>query len=289
MSCESRSCLHVHVSLERAEEVSYRLWDLGANGVEQRDATTMTTSQTGQALLIAGYDSAELRDRAAAALAGEGADELLIEPVEVVDDGWSTGWRKYFKPVVLGRLQVIAPWMDPPRADRETIVIDPGMAFGTGGHATTRLVLSLLEQSAAESGMPTRVLDVGTGSGVLAIAAVKLGAREALGVDIEMESVEATVENARVNGVGDRVRAELGGAEVARGAWPLVLANIQLAVFQKCAADISERVDPQGEAFLSGLLADQIDVCLELFPGFEVTKTLIEDGWAALALRRALR
>lgn len=281
--------MYVHVSLERAEEVSYRLWELGADGVEQRDATTMTASEPGRALLIAGYGSTQVRDRAASVLTKEAADGMLIEAVEVIDDGWSTGWRKYFQPVVLDRLQVITPWMDPPRADRESIVIDPGMAFGTGGHATTRLILRLLEDKAARSGLPSRVLDVGTGSGVLAIAAAKLGAKEVLGVDIEQESVEATGDNARVNGVSANIRAELGGAESVQGVWPLVLANIQLAVFLQCAPDIALRVEPGGEAFLSGLLVEQVDACSALFPGFEVTQTRTEDGWAALSLRRAPR
>ena len=207
--------------------------------------------------------------------------------MDVTDDGWSSGWRSFFKPVELSRLLIVTPWMRVPEQDRATIVIDPGLAFGTGGHATTRLVLGLLERRAIERGLPAEVLDVGAGSGVLAIAAIKLGAESALAIDNDPAAVIATVQNATANGVAGAVEARLGTAAEVAGAFPLVLANIELAAFMECAAAIAVLVAPEGEVYLSGLLEGQVDAGAALFPGFERISSAVEEGWAALVLRRA--
>jgi ribosomal protein L11 methyltransferase len=277
-------CLLAFVRPERAEEMSFALVDLEATAVEERDDGTMTGSaRAGAVQLIAGFGDRTARDRAQDALLAMG---LEAAAADVVDDGWSSGWQAFFQPVVLDRLQIVAPWMEPPRRDRETIVIDPGLAFGTGGHATTRLVVRLLERRAAKAAMPDAVLDVGVGSGVLSIAAVELGAGRALGVDIDPESIEATRTNAAANGVGESIEARLGSAADVDGEWPLVLANIELGAFLSCATDIAARVAPGGELLVSGLLEEQADACAALFPGFEIAARVVEDGWAALSMRR---
>ena len=108
------------------------------------------------------------------------------------------------------------------------MVIDPGQAFGTGGHESTKLVLQMLERRSARHGLPSGVLDVGTGSGILAIAARMLGAKEVLGIDIEDESIEAFENNARRNRIRAGLSCRLGSAADVTGTWPLVLANLQL-------------------------------------------------------------
>jgi ribosomal protein L11 methyltransferase len=267
------------------DELSWRLHGLGASGIEVRDDRTMTAGEGAGALLLAGFADAASRDSALAALAGA-PGVGTARAVEVADDGWSTRWREFFRPVVLERLQVVTPWMTPPRPDLPAVVIDPGQAFGTGGHPTTRLILAMLEQRAARGGLPGRVLDVGTGSGVLAIAAVLLGAGEALGIDIDGEAVAAARENAAANGVAGRVRC-LGSAVRDLGeTWPLVLANIELPVFRELAPAISARVAAGGELLVSGLLEEQAEAGLALFPGFEHGQRPVLDGWTALALRR---
>lgn len=278
-------CLFAFARAERAEEIAALLPGWGALALEERDAGTMTgPGRDGVVELIAGFPDAASRDRARDGLAARGVEAIAAD---VADDGWSSGWRAFFRPVVLERLQIVAPWMEPPRPDLPAIAIDPGLAFGTGGHATTRLVVRLLERRAAGGGLPASVLDVGVGSGVLSIAAVKLGAARALGVDVEPEAVAAALENAAANGVADAVEARVGGPGEVDGEWPLVLANIELRAFLACAPAIAARVAPGGELFVSGLLEEQVEEGEALFPGFARTALLVEDGWAALALGRA--
>jgi len=286
MALTASPCLSVLVPREGAEEAAERLVDLGATAIEERDGTTMTGAGADDAAcLIAGFAEPSVRDRAALALAQDGVEAI---PMDVTDDGWSSGWRAFFEPVVLSKLLIVTPWMRVPAGDRATIVIDPGLAFGTGGHATTRLVLALLERRAIDRGLPALVLDVGSGSGVLAIAAVKLGAAHTLAIDIDPLAVIATAENAAANGVAEAVEARRGTAADVSGAFfPLVVANIELAAFQVCAAAIAALVAPGGELFLSGLLEGQADACAALFPGLERIGSTAEDGWAALVLRRA--
>ena len=278
-------CLAVIADEHNAEDLPWTLQDLGAVSVESRDESTMTAEQMGKVLMIAGFSDAETRNEAAHSLS-KNSNGIKVSIKDVKDDGWSTAWRDFFKPVVFDTLQIITPWMKPPRDDRKTIVLDPGQAFGTGGHATTKLLVSMLERRASAGTLPQRVLDVGIGSGVLSIAAVKLGVNEALGVDIDEESIVATVDNAEVNGVGDKIKALLGTAHSLDGQWPLVLANIELSVFLKHAVDIAPLVELGGELLVSGLLKDQVTRCTKLWPGFEVKETDTLDDWASIALRR---
>jgi ribosomal protein L11 methyltransferase len=285
MTTAASPCLSVLVSADAAEIALERLFVAGATAVEERDGTTMTgAGGTDATCLVAGFADPAARDAAALALARDGVEAI---PIDVMDDGWSAGWRAFFRPVELARLRIATPWMRVPDDGRSNIVIDPGLAFGTGGHATTRLVLRLLERRAAARGLPEAVLDVGSGSGVLAIAAVKLGAARAVAIDIDPESVAATAANAAANGAGAAVEARLGTAGAIPGEFPLVLANIELRAFAECAAEIAGRVVPGGELYVSGLLDDQVEACVALFPGFARDALLSEDGWAAVSLRRA--
>jgi len=279
------ACLRVTAAEDRADELCWCLERARATSIETRDASTMTAEQAGRILLLAGFSDARSRDEARATVAGRaGATEVAA--VDVGDDGWSIGWREFHRPVVLERLEVLTPWMEPSAGARTAIVIDPGRAFGTGGHATTGLVLEMLERRSA-TGRLDQVLDVGTGSGVLAIAAIKLGARGARAIDNDPEAVEAARENARRNGVDGVVEISKSEPSDLRGEHRLVLANIDLPVFRRCAADISELVATEGEVLISGLLEEQVDDCLGLWPGYEVVERCDRGEWSALALRKA--
>jgi ribosomal protein L11 methyltransferase len=188
--------------------------------------------------------------------------------------------------VILDTLQIVTPWMDVPREGRTAIVIDPGQAFGTGGHATTRLILKMIEKRARRGGLPETLLDVGTGSGVLAIAAMKLGAREVLGIDVEEEAVDAATENADRNGIHSGFTTRVCTAGALAGRWPLVLANLQLDVFLTAATEIAERVETDGEILVSGILTGQEETCIRLWPGFERVERAEDGEWVALAMRR---
>ncbi len=159
---------------------------------------------------------------------------ITISTIENID--WNAEWEKTIRPIRVGRRIVIAPsWnMYTPQPEDLVLTIDPRMSFGTGYHESTRLILRLLENTVKPG---DRVLDIGTGTGVLAIAALKLGARAAVGVDIDEWSEMNARENARVNGVADRFTILKGTlADVPPGKFDLVVANIQRIVLVPIAA-----------------------------------------------------
>ena len=211
--------------------------------------------------------------------------DALVEVVtsEVADD-WSERWRDFHQPIeIAGRLHVRAPWHPAPPDGILDVVIDPGQAFGTGAHDTTRLCLELL--CAISAGGP--LVDVGCGSGVLAIAAAKLGFGPVLGVDHERESVAATQDNAAANGVVvEALRHDLVHDGPAPGA-PLVLANLLRPLLLRVARDGFDGDQPD-TLIASGLLRDEADEVAAAFVGFGLREhRRLEGGdWAALLLRR---
>jgi ribosomal protein L11 methyltransferase len=264
--------LAVRVRREDAELVLAELLELAPSGVEE--------AEVGEGVLeYAVYGSAgelpELPDLRAAA----GKALVEVATSELPDD-WSERWKRFHRPVLIGGsesvpgLHVRPPWEPPSdRAGVEEVVIDPGQAFGTGAHASTRMCLELLLELA--SGFPAGgghrrgpLLDVGTGSGVLAIAAARLGFAPVLGLDHERESVEAARENAAVNGVDVEVRSfdlrrerlpTLGGV-----AAPVVLANL----LRPLLLDLSRSIESApAELILGGLLTEEVDEVVEAFGG----------------------
>src|SRR5215216_102116 len=168
----------------------------------------------------------------------------------VADQNWMEAWKQHYKPILIGERLVILPaWMDSPDLNRLAIKIDPGMAFGTGTHPTTQLCLELIEKEFV-SRHPSHIIDVGCGSGILSIAAIKLGAKQALGVDIDAGSVKNSRENADANEVGDEFILGVGSVEEIRigqfafNKAPLVVANILAPVivrlFDTGLADLIE-------------------------------------------------
>lgn len=285
---DERRLLKVTCAPHHADLIADVLMEAGSEGVEERDATTMTASLESKTEIIAGFDTIEDRTAAAAAVAALSIppSEIRIEELEAVEDDWRIKWREFFQPQVLSILQIITPWMSAPRTDRIPIVIDPGQAFGTGGHATTRLILEMMEQRFHGAALPTRAADIGSGSGILAIAARKLGILEVTGVDIEEEAVAAFFENAERNGVKDGMDCRLGTVDKLDGTWPLVLANIQIDVFRLIARDLAAIISKDGEVLISGILLEQVDECIGLWPGFRVIEQRQDGEWAALALKR---
>ena len=185
---------------ETSEAVTNRLWELGAVGVVEEDAAGAATLR---AFFPPGTDAAAraatLREYLGelVALAVPGA-QARVEVAPLPDEPWADAWRAHFRPVPVGRrLLVCPPWELPSRSEERTvIVIEPGRAFGTGGHGSTRSCLGLLERVLA-SGRVARAVDVGCGSGILAIAAAALGVPRVEAIDLDPDAVAATDENAR--------------------------------------------------------------------------------------------
>lgn len=204
-------------------------------------------------------------------------------PIPAVD--WNATFRLHHRPVTIGRRLLVAPPWDVPAApDREVLVIEPGMAFGTGQHATTRACLEEIEAAVDETAVATG-LDVGTGSGLLAAAMARLGVPHVVAVDND----PAVLDLARVNLALNRasqVRVVGGTAGSVRGPFDLVVANLLLDVIVGDAAALAAQVAPGGRLILSGLLATQVEAAAAAFPGWTVTASRGDDPWRALRLAR---
>jgi len=208
----------------------------------------------------------------------------MIQPVpapvyrQIRDQNWMEAWKQHYKPIPVGERLIIVPvWLDSPEPERIPIKIDPGMAFGTGTHPTTQLSLALMETAikdapegnGPEAGkvlglQPLKVIDVGCGSGILSIAALKLGAKTALGVDIDIESVRNSRTNADQNGIGEEFIIGQGSvSEVLEGKFPLksaplVVANILAPIIlQLFDAGLADLLESGGKLILSGILQEQ--------------------------------
>lgn len=264
-------------------------------GVEIRDAQTIIQAGSGRAVLVAQctpeMEAEVLAEIEAAAArmkeAGVSVDPLSVRRREAHEDEWRDVWKQYFRATRVGRTFLIRPSWDLKAAvegDR-VIDLDPGRAFGTGGHATTRLVIALAEEIAERR--VEAFLDLGCGSGILSIAAVRLWpSAHGLAVDIDPESVATTDENLALNKV-TTVATRVGSIDGVSGASDLVLANIEAGVLGALAADFPARVAAGGTVILSGILVDQADDVVRAFvaAGFALEARRDEDEWAALRLR----
>jgi ribosomal protein L11 methyltransferase len=215
------------------------------------------------------------------------------ELASVSTEDWSTSWKVNFKPLRIGRRLLIVPsWEEPqPQADDIVLRLDPGMAFGTGGHETTRLCLELLEQILEN--IPTMVspavLDLGTGSGILAMAAVQLGAGRVCAVDIDPLAIEVACENLAINGLQDQVECSTTPLESLEGCFDVILANILAEELVRLAPHLNERLAPGGSLVLSGILTEKEQLVRSGFSdqSLEYQQTLRQGEWVAIHYRKA--
>lgn len=203
------------------------------------------------------------------------------------EEDWANNWKKYYHAQRIGRRLVVVPsWEEFEHGEEDVVMrLDPGMAFGTGTHDTTRLCLELLEDCV---GPDTRVLDVGTGSGILSVGAVLMGAPSALGVDIDPVAVKAARENAVLNGVSDKtefVRGDL--TDKVHGAFEIVTANIVADVIIRLLSTVKSYFVKGGVLIVSGIIdtrADEVENACNA-AGFAVERRLEQGGWVAMQLR----
>lgn len=199
------------------------------------------------------------------------------------DQNWNEAWEKTIRPIrVTDRIVIRPTWHSYDATPGEIVLtIDPKMSFGTGYHESTRLVLRLLEKHIRPG---ARVLDVGTGTGVLAIAAIKLGASSAVGVDVDEWSYTNALENARLNAVEDRITIQAGHlSDAPSGMFDMILANIQWNVIAPLLGEMDHRLSPGGSLILSGLLlADREDICSAVDAAhLTIIEEMVENEWIA--------
>jgi ribosomal protein L11 methyltransferase len=211
--------------------------------------------------------------------------EKNIEGME--EENWADSWKKYFKPIKLGRVTIVPAWENYECAENEVIIkIDPGMAFGTGTHETTRLVMKIM-QDVVRGG--ERVLDVGCGSGILAITASKLGAKSCNAYDIDPVAVKVAAENAEMNNMSDKVSFIKGDlCDKIDGKFDIVCANIVADVIIMLTEGIDNFMKDDALFICSGIIdirANDVVNALEK-NGFEIIKTCTKDNWCAYVTRK---
>jgi ribosomal protein L11 methyltransferase len=204
---------------------------------------------------------------------------------KVADQDWERAWLDQFQPMRFGTRTFIVPWNhdlpeDARGADAAVVRLDPGLAFGSGTHPTTALCLRWLDALAADGALAqARVLDFGCGSGILALAALKLGAAAAVGVDNDPQALLATHDNAKRNAVGARLAVSLP-ADAPVATYPVVVANILASALDALAPTLAERVAPGGRIALSGILHGQEPELLQRYaPWFEQLRTEQDGDW----------
>lgn len=203
-----------------------------------------------------------------------------------VEEDWINNWKKYFKPIPVGEKLLIRPlWEDEYDAQGRTVLhLEPGLAFGTGTHETTRLCLELLERYVTPG---IDFLDMGCGSGILSVAALLLGAKSAVGVDIDPLAVKTAVENAATNGVAERFTGICGNlAEKVTGKFQVVAANIVADIVIELSKDAPRFLTKDSTYIVSGIIdTREEDVLAAIAPTFQVIERREEKGWVAMALK----
>src|SRR5919109_4970518 len=244
----------------------------GVKYTDEEDAGTPTGPITVRAYLEMNEHIEETRQKLEESLYYLGRIQPLpaTSYKQIADQNWMEAWKQHYKPILIGERLVIVPaWMDSPNPDRIAIKIDPGMAFGTGTHPTTQLCLELMEKEFVTC-HPSRVIDIGCGSGILSIAALNLGAKSALGVDIDAGSIRNARENANANHVRDEFILGVGSVqEILDGKFafrraPLVVANILAPVIIRLFdAGLAELREKDGVIILSGILQEQAQAVIQ--------------------------
>lgn len=296
----------VTTTAEHSEFVSDAFWSLGASGVSISDPgdleevlngaanwdyvdPSITTSD--DAVRVTGYIESENSEETVTKLKdmlyltlGSDAEEMRIEVKDVEEADWENDWKNYFEPVEAGRFVVLPEWLESAGYNgMQVIRINPATAFGTGAHESTQLCLRLMSELDFEN---KRVLDVGTGSGILAIAAVKAGAKEVYATDIDPEAVRAVYENAELNGIGRGITAacvDLAGDLEIRA--DIVTANLTADILARLSAGVRAHLVRGGILVCSGIIDPRKDEVVVLYErlGFRKAREAALGEWWGVA------
>ena len=271
------------VPLAMAETAAWLIAEEFDHPVETRDAVTMSDSGQSEAEVVVAFDRQPddgTPNRIKEILEVIGLTDIPIETRSSTDDSWRHGWRAFFRGrKISDRIWIGPPWE--PKADTPvSIHIEPGLAFGTGTHETTRGCLLMLDKILGDR-PPLEVLDVGCGSGVLAIAAAQCG-HEVLGVDNDKDALPNARHNVALNDVEDRIRLSHDTAGSVSGSFPVVVANILAPILVSEAPAISARCD--GDLILSGLLEKQVPDVLQAYSDWTMKAKSTCGEWQILHL-----
>ncbi|HEY6399791.1 MAG TPA: 50S ribosomal protein L11 methyltransferase [Blastocatellia bacterium] len=284
----------VEVEIARVGETAAttQLWAFNTTGVEISEDANNPDFITLRAYFNSAPDAENLRRQILRNLKLMDLPEFALRGIRnltVADQDWLAEWKKGYEPIAIGQSLLVCPsWrLDQARnTDRIVIEIDPGMAFGTGTHETTRGCLEMLEKYWKGASL----LDVGTGTGILAIAAIKLrpGSR-VVGFDVDPEAVEVALENAAINGVADEIEIEVNKlGSYHNQEFDVVLANLTADVIIPLAPEFPQVLKPQGVLIVSGVLREQTDDVRAALQSdnFSVTEMKPDGEWVTMALRK---
>lgn len=277
------------------EAVTDLLGVLSGSGVEQAPIQDGTSTVTGFFQL----DQKKSRQQLLSELQQATADLFHLygltppEPVWTTldDEDWATSWQQFFKPFAIIPGLVIKPSWEgyTPGPDEQVIEMDPGMAFGTGQHASTRLALAFIHDS-FQNNPPRTVLDVGTGTGILAMAAVLFGAEEAVAIDNDPEAVQVAIDNISNNNLQQTIKTSATDLTEIAGSFDLICANIVHDVLVAMAPALAQRLVPGGRLVLAGILRGaQEENIIKVYQELDITllRAAHEDEWASLLLAAA--
>lgn len=287
------SWLQVRLAIQPSQAAQWEdsLFELGAISVSFMDAedqpiyepdlgTTPLWTHTHLLALFEGDVDPQVLQQHLQLLGGSQTPELQMEKIN--DQDWERNWMVNFQPMKFGqRLWIIPSWHTPPEPDAVNVILDPGLAFGTGTHATTALCLEWL------SGQPINdcnVLDFGCGSGILAIAAKLLGATQVTCTDIDSQALEATRENANRNGIAEQDLLVYLPEDMPQQQFDVVLANILAGPLVELAPQLIQYTRPGGRIALSGILAEQAQEVRDAYSqDFDLAPTVDKDGWVCIS------
>jgi ribosomal protein L11 methyltransferase len=264
----------VHVRADREDLATGALWAAGTRGVE------VQAGVRGETVLVAYFDERE-------GLFGELERELsaaspaVVHPIPVPDVDWVARFRAGFRAFDAAGFRIVPAWEAAPSAPAQRIVVDPGRAFGTGTHETTRLCLGLLRERAAERALG-RVLDLGAGTAILGIAASRLGASLVVASDDDPEAVSCACAHARLNAAPIHVVRADGGRAFAPGAFDLVVANLTAPLLLERRDEVARLRSPAGVLILSGLLRDDLAEVSAAYSDVGRAAAHEDGEWAAL-------
>ncbi|WP_386083600.1 50S ribosomal protein L11 methyltransferase [Vreelandella sp. F11] len=294
--------LKAHVAPEQAELLEELLLEEGATAIGLQDAhddpvfepERGTTPLWEDTILTGLYDDLEGVESMLERIEAAWSEQMPGEPCPTIeyellaDRDWEREWMDDFTPLRMGqRLWIVPSWHEPPEAEAVNLILDPGLAFGTGTHPTTALCLEWLDGLAVAGHLAEQqVLDVGCGSGILAIAALKLGASHADATDIDPQALQASRDNAERNAIAESDLNLYYPEQLSDGGhYPIVIANILAGPLVELAPMIAGHVAPGGRVALSGILANQADDVYEAYAaqGLIMDEPVIREGWVRLS------